>query len=139
LRPVCKQDYEIILKNQGSSLSRGRGGMNSSEIRVLRERFSRAVSFSILLAVLTNIISMFFVMGSEAWAESVTLGSIQPFHGFEESPEKLCQSRISKLSSDSPLVNKEAFKDNNPLTPLIDAFKYIIQSITGFFETVIKH
>jgi|GEM_PF-3798851 len=120
--------------------------MNSSEIRVLRERFSRAVSFSILLAVLTNIISMFFVMGSEAWAESNTLGSIQPFHGFEESPEKLCKSRIESsyegeglapiLSEEkySPHADEEALKESYPLTPLINVFECIIQSITRCFE-----
>lgn len=74
--------------------------MNSSEVRVLKEKFSRAVSFSILLAVLTNIVSMFFVMGSEAWAGSFTPSSIQPFYDFEDEPsEKLSQRRVGGLSS----------------------------------------
>ncbi|MEM2088375.1 MAG: hypothetical protein QXF52_06855 [Thermoproteota archaeon] len=74
--------------------------MNSSEIRVLREKFSRAVSFSILLAVSTNIVSMFFVIGSETWAESFTPGSTQPFYEFEDKPsEKLSQRRVDRLSS----------------------------------------
>lgn len=77
--------------------------MNSSEIRVLKEKFSRAVSFSILLAVLTNIVSMFFVMGSEAWAGSFTPSSIQPFYDFEDEPSeklrKLSQRLVGGLSS----------------------------------------
>ncbi|MEM3029486.1 MAG: hypothetical protein QXW09_05070 [Thermoproteota archaeon] len=113
--------------------------MNSSEIRVLKERFARAVSFSILLAVLTNIVSMFFVMGSEACAESITLGSIQPFYDFEEeSSEKLCQSRFHKETC-SQQVNEKAPENTDPLTSLINAFEYIIRSIAGYFEKTIKH
>lgn len=38
--------------------------MSPLEIKELKERFTKAVLFSIMLAVLTNIVSFFFVVGS---------------------------------------------------------------------------
>jgi hypothetical protein len=41
--------------------------MEPSEIRAVKEAFLRALYYSILLAILTNMLSFFWVIGGEAW------------------------------------------------------------------------
>ncbi len=49
--------------------------MRPSEIRELKEAFLRALAFSMILAILTNVLSLFWVIGGEAWFEDSYLYS----------------------------------------------------------------
>lgn len=123
-------------------LGGGVGGLRPSEIRKMREAFLRALVLSIILAILTNTLSLFWAIGGEAWFGEPYLYSTPPPY---ENYDREIQSRLSIQTSGeepSPTSFKETgfqqkeSEEYDNFQSIENIFQYIIQSIRKFFELI---
>ncbi|MEM1557939.1 MAG: hypothetical protein QXR44_03810 [Thermoproteota archaeon] len=119
--------------------------MKPSEIRKLKEDFSRALFLSILLVILTNMLSLFWVIGGEAWFEDSY--SAPSFYDLDERTRRsivdIPTSEGGKPKSASfqetyfqPIVKESEEYGNSK--PVENIFQYIIESIKKFFKSIFE-
>lgn len=99
--------------------------MRPSEIRSLKETFLRALAFSMLLAILTNFLSLFWVIGGEAWFEASYL--------YYPPPPCNSDGEASKIQTNTPISKLEASTGS---TCIENVFQYIARGIRELFQLI---
>ncbi|MBO3799949.1 MAG: hypothetical protein FGF52_02685 [Candidatus Brockarchaeota archaeon] len=115
------------------------GGMRPSEIRSLKETFLRTLVFSMLLAILTNVLSLFWVIGGEAWFENSYLYSSPPPHNSDGKTSKIqIDTSISKMEASFYAPAQQAYEklEANGSTHIENVFQYIAQDIKELFQLI---
>lgn len=116
--------------------------MRPSEIRGLKEVFLRALVFSMLLAILTNVLSLFWVIGGEAWFEaSYPYYPLPPYNSDDETRQKQIRTPILEMGASfyaSTQQTNEKLEEPTGSTPVENVFQYIVQGIKELFQSIIR-
>jgi len=127
------------------SRGRGVGGMRPSEIRETKESFLRALVISIVLAILTNTLSLFWVIGCEAWfADSY----YAPPPYYDEKTRRNQVNTTVYIGGGKPLStssHEQCFQQTVKESEHIDSLnaenilQHIIQTLSRFLKSIFEH
>ncbi|MBO3839878.1 MAG: hypothetical protein QXN75_01585 [Thermoproteota archaeon] len=114
--------------------------MRPSEIRSLKETFLRALVFSVLLAILTNFLSLFWVIGGEAWFEASYLYYPPPPCNSDGEASKIqTNTSISKMEASfyAPVQQaNDKLEAPTGSTYIENVFQYIARGIRELFQLI---
>ena len=113
--------------------------MRPSEIKAHKEAFLRALVFSIILAILTNVLSLFWVIGGEAWFENSYLYSTSSTYDSSARAKKQIDTSTSEMETSFYTSTQQAdYELEEPAgsTHLENVFQYIAQGIKELFQLI---